>query len=70
VTAGQTNRCTQAIALLSERKTGFVLADKGYDIKRPTAGCSVSTTRTSTNKETASNDASPAQTIPPLHDTI
>ena len=31
VTAGQTNDCTQAIALLGERKVGHVLADKGYD---------------------------------------
>jgi len=31
VTAGQTNDCTQAISLLAERKTGHVLADKGYD---------------------------------------
>jgi transposase len=31
VTAGQVNDCTQAIALLGERKTGYVLADKGYD---------------------------------------
>jgi len=31
VTAGQTNDCTQAIALLGERKTAYVLADKGYD---------------------------------------
>jgi transposase len=31
VTAGQVNDCTQAVALLGERKTGWVLADKGYD---------------------------------------
>jgi len=31
VTAGQANDCTQAIGLLGERKTGHVLADKGYD---------------------------------------
>jgi transposase len=31
VTAGQVNHCTQAIGLLGERKTGHVLADKGYD---------------------------------------
>lgn len=31
VTAGQVNDCTQAIALLGERKTGDELADKGYD---------------------------------------
>jgi transposase len=31
VTAGQVNDCTQAIALLGERKTEAVLADKGYD---------------------------------------
>jgi transposase len=31
VTAGQVNDCTQAIALLGERKTSHVLADKGYD---------------------------------------
>ena len=31
VTAGQANDCTQAIPLLGERKTGHVLADKGYD---------------------------------------
>jgi transposase len=31
VTAGQVNDCTQAIPLLGERKTGHVLADKGYD---------------------------------------
>jgi hypothetical protein len=29
VTAGQVNDCTQAIALLGERATGHVLADKG-----------------------------------------
>ena len=31
VTAGQVNDCTQAIALLGERKPSHVLADKGYD---------------------------------------
>jgi transposase len=31
VTAGQVNDCTQAIALLGERKVSHVLADKGYD---------------------------------------
>ena len=31
MTAGQVNDCTQAIALLGERKTEYVLADKGYD---------------------------------------
>jgi transposase len=31
VTAGQVNDCTQAIALLGERKASHVLADKGYD---------------------------------------
>lgn len=31
VTAGERNDCTQAIPLLGERKTGHVLADKGYD---------------------------------------
>ena len=31
VTAGQINDCTQAIALLGERKVEYVLADKGYD---------------------------------------
>ncbi len=31
VTAGQANDCTQAIALLGDRKTAKVLADKGYD---------------------------------------
>ena len=31
VTAGQVNDCTQAIALLGERKAVWVLADKGYD---------------------------------------
>ncbi len=31
VTAGQANDCTRAISLLGERKTGHVLADKGYD---------------------------------------
>ena len=31
VTAGQVNDCTQAIALLAERKSEYVLADKGYD---------------------------------------
>jgi hypothetical protein len=31
VIAGQVNDCTQAIALLGERKVGHVLADKGYD---------------------------------------
>ena len=31
MTAGQVNDCTQAIALLGERKAEAVLADKGYD---------------------------------------
>ena len=31
LTAGQVNDCTQAIALLGERKAEAVLADKGYD---------------------------------------
>jgi transposase len=31
VTAGQVHDCTQAIALLGERKAAWVLADKGYD---------------------------------------
>jgi len=31
VSAGQVNDCTQAIALLGERKVSHVLADKGYD---------------------------------------
>jgi transposase len=31
ITAGQANGCNQAILLLGERKTGHVLADKGYD---------------------------------------
>ena len=31
VTAGQVNDCTQAIVLLGERTTEYVLADKGYD---------------------------------------
>jgi transposase len=31
VTGGQVNDCTQAIELLGERKTDWVLADKGYD---------------------------------------
>jgi transposase len=31
VKAGQVNDCAQAAALLGERKTGHVLADKGYD---------------------------------------
>ena len=31
MTAGQVNDCTQAVALLGERKAGHVLADKGYD---------------------------------------
>jgi transposase len=31
VTAGQVNDCTQALALLGERKVSHVLADKGYD---------------------------------------
>lgn len=31
VTAGQIHDCTQAIALLGERKAEAVLADKGYD---------------------------------------
>ena len=31
VTAGQVNDCTQAVALLGERKVSHVLADKGYD---------------------------------------
>jgi transposase len=31
VTAGQVNDCTQAIALLGERKTGWVPAEKGYN---------------------------------------
>lgn len=31
VTAGQSNDCTQAIALLGERKVSYILADKGYD---------------------------------------
>ena len=31
VTAGQVHDCTQAIALLGERKAVWVLADKGYD---------------------------------------
>jgi transposase len=31
VTGGQVNDCTQAIALLGERKAEWVLADKGYD---------------------------------------
>jgi transposase len=31
VTAGQVADCTQAVALLENRKPGSVLADKGYD---------------------------------------
>jgi transposase len=31
LTGGQVNDCTQAIALLGERKAEAVLADKGYD---------------------------------------
>jgi len=31
VTGGQVNDCTQAVALLGERKAEWVLADKGYD---------------------------------------
>jgi transposase len=31
LTGGQINDCTQAIALLGERKAEAVLADKGYD---------------------------------------
>jgi transposase len=31
VTAGQVNDCTQAVALLGNRKVNWVLADKGYD---------------------------------------
>ena len=31
MTGGQVNDCTQAIALLGERKAEAVLADKGYD---------------------------------------
>jgi transposase len=31
LTAGQTNDCTQAIALLGDRKVGHLLADKSYD---------------------------------------
>ncbi len=31
VTAGQVNDCTQAAALLGDRKANWVLADKGYD---------------------------------------
>ena len=30
-TAGQVNDCTQAVALLGERRSGWVLVDKGYD---------------------------------------
>ena len=34
ITAGQANDCTQAIPLLGERKTGHMLAEKGYDSAR------------------------------------